>query len=506
MLDNIEQLISTANRYDRQQLIEGWDQRVLSNSTLAIVGSDLLANVVALNAAALGFGNIYIYGSGLVKEAKASFSTNVSANVGRSNINYAKGFLYYNSLDSEAKTKSIADICLAINPDIKVIGVNIDLASYKNWSVLKKPTVIIDATNNSFSKAIGESYAQSNNIPFVSVASSKELGKLGVVRPNENVSSNYLANVLFPEVSGDQGEVTSLVVSALAVDEARKSLMLLPGEQKLEDIVVHNRRSLNKFNLNSDFEIKNNNVLYNKHILQIGVGSEGNFTALGFVLRDIGKLTLIDDDVAETVNLNRQPFLYGGVGMPKVEAAADKFRKINPRVEYELIQKRVSLDFESYFQNNKPDLIVDTVDNNKTRALLNYFSLKYNIPFISGGTRHNSGQAIVSVPGVTACLNCKADIDKLSLQSYNPQSCILAPTPSVITSNQVIAGLMVDEAERILAQESYGKPTNKIIKYVSAESTRLGLLPTVESCNCHKDKKYLGGWVERMKHLYEVKK
>ncbi|MGV8087385.1 MAG: ThiF family adenylyltransferase [Candidatus Woesearchaeota archaeon] len=502
MSSTIEQLISTANRYDRQQLIEGWDQRVLNNSTLAIIGSDMLANVVALNAASLGFGNIYLYGSGLVSESKYSFSRDID----RSNSNYSKGFLYYDSLDYDPKVKGIADICRAINSDINIIGVNIDLSFYKNWAVVKKPSVIIDATNNSFSKALAENYASSNNIPFVSVSSSKEIGKLGIMRPREVINNNYLANLLFPEISGSQGEVTSLIMSALAVDEARKSLMLLRGEQKLDDILVHNRKSVNKFDLNSDFEIKDENVLYNKHILQIGVGSEGNFTALGFILRDVGKLTLIDDDIAETVNLNRQPFLYGGVGKPKVEAAIDKFRKINPRVEYESIQKRVSLDFESYFKSNKPDLLVDTVDNNKTRALLNYFSLKYNIPFISGGTRHNSGQAIVSVPGVTACLNCKADIDKSALDSYTPQSCILAPTPSVITSNQIIAGLIVDEAEKILAPRIYGAPTNKIIKYVSEESTRLGLLPTIDICHCNTDKKYLTEWVNKMKHLYEAKK
>jgi molybdopterin/thiamine biosynthesis adenylyltransferase len=322
-----EQLVSTANRYDRQQLIEGWDQRKLSDSTLAIVGSDLLANMVALNAASLGFGNIYIYGSGLVSDVKSTDDAKTSR------PDYSKGFLYYDSSDSDPKAKAIADICHVINPDIKITGVNIDLSSYKNWAVLKKPTVLIDATNNAFSKVIAEDYARSNNIPLVSVSSSKEIGKVGVIRPGEETNSNYLANMLFPEISREQGEVTSLVVSALAVDEARKSLMLLRGEQKLEDIIVHNRESSNKFDLNSDYKINDANVLHGKHILQVGVGSEGNFTALGFVLRDVGKLTIIDDDVTETVNLNRQPFLYDGVGKPKVEAAVDKFRKINSRVE-----------------------------------------------------------------------------------------------------------------------------------------------------------------------------
>lgn len=496
-MTNIEDLIATANRYDRQELIQGWNQDILKNSKIIIIGSDILANYVALNASCLGFGEVEIYGTGKIKDSIQNFKRTVS----KENSDYSEGFLYYNFPENESKVKGIENITSMMNQEISIKGINLDMSYGFNWSVIKRPTVIIDATNNPISKYKALSYAKTNNIPFVSVSSNSKIGKIGLKVPQDEKDENYENNLLFHDLENKQGEMTSMIMSALAVDEARKSLMLLPGEQKLDDIVVYNKQSNQKFDLAEDLEIKDEKVLRNKHILQIGAGSEGNFTALGFVIRDVGKLTLIDDDVAELINLNRQPFLYDGVDQPKVQAAIDKFKRINPRIEYEPIQKRVGLDFESYFENNKPDLIVDTVDNNKTRALLNYFSLKYDIPFISGGTRYNSGQAVVSVPGKTACLNCKVDIDKMALDSYTPQSCILAAQPSVITSNQIIAGLMVEEAERIVAPEIYGNPTNKIIKYISGESLRLGLLPTIERCDCNKNG-YVNTWVDKMKHLY----
>lgn len=485
------------NRYDRQELIQGWDQSKLSNANLLIIGSNILANYVALNASALGFGNIEVIGPGKNTSAKKMFTSEIA----QGNSDYSEGFLYYESPNDYSKVKSLEEICLKINSEIKIKGLNLDLMYENNWNVIKKPDIIIDATNSPESKFIAINYSRLNKIPIISTSTDEFIGKVGYIDPANTVSTRYVENMLFSEIKDNQGDITSMILSALAVDEARKSIMLLNGEQKLTDIVVYNRKSSTLFNLEEDIDSRSTKPLQNKHVLQVGAGSEGNFSALGFVLRDVGKFTLVDDDIVELVNLNRQPFLYGGVGNSKVNALVKKLEQINPRVEYETIRKRVGPNFEAYLAEHKPDVIVDTVDNNKTRALLNYFSLKYNIPLVSGGTRYNSGQAVLSVPGKTACLNCKVDIDKMALDAYTPQSCILAPQPSVITSNQIIAGFLVDQTERILSPRYKGSPVNQIIKYVSGESLRLGLLPAQDTCDCYKTmnpKK----WMKTMKHLY----
>lgn len=504
MLEQTSQETSIS-RYDRQELIEGWDQSKLESSTIMIIGSDILTNYVTLNASSLGFGNIEVFGGGSILNKE-----NYTKSVRKTASDYSQGFMYYESQEGESRVNSMADISKRINPDINIKGINLDLSLEGNWAVVRKPSLIIDASNSPSSKLNAAKYAGQNHIPFISASTSHKKGGVGILYPDslpEDVDK-YFANILFTDMEDEkQGDITSMVISAIAVDEARKSLMLLQGEQKLEDIIIYNQESHKRFNHDVNKQIKENKSLSRKHIMQIGAGSLGNFTALGLTLRDVGKFTIIDDDVAEETNLNRQPFLYGGIDEPKVDTLVEKMSKINPRIKFETIQKRVSLDFEPYFKKNKPDLIVDTVDNNKTRALLNYFSLKYNIPYISGGTRYNSGQAIVSIPGKTACLNCKSDIDKMALDAYTPQSCILAPTPSVITSNQIIGGLMVGEAEKILAPRKNGQPSNSILKYISGESLRMGLLPAEEHCNCHKPKSnYLTGWVKKMKHLYEEKK
>jgi molybdopterin/thiamine biosynthesis adenylyltransferase len=135
--------------------------------------------------------------------------------------------------------------------------------------------------------------------------------------------------------------------------------------------------------------------------------------------------------------------------------------------------------------------------------LINYFSLKFKIPFISGGTRYDSGQVTVSIPGETACLNCQADIDRLALQGHTPhQSCIYAPQPSVITSNQVIASLIGGEARAIFQREKYGDPVRFVLKYISGEQYRVASLPSQDVCECHKDKKMLSEWKTKMAQLY----
>ena len=165
---------------------------------------------------------------------------------------------------------------------------------------------------------------------------------------------------------------------------------------------------------------------------------------------------------------------------------------MNSDINYEAIQQRVGPDDESLFTDY--DLVIDTVDNNKTRALINYFTQKHGIPFISGGTSHESGQVVTSVPGKTGCLDCQVDIDSIALAQHNPTSCIYAPEPSVITSNAAIGGLMVAELRHI------DQPVLGIIKYGSREAYRLGLLPSAGPCH-HDD---WDGWMERMAHLYEV--
>lgn len=495
---NLENIV---NRYDRQQLIEGWQQEKLENAKVAVIGSDILANFTALALAALGFGTIEIYGQGIVTEQ-------MLANYERNSLkpDYSQGFLYFDSEAGESKAEAIASFIKKVNPLVDTYGINIDMSKTGNIAVLGSPDIIFDATNDPASKIAAIEYAEQKKVPLISMSSSLLNAGIGTCNPASRADKRKLiSNIVFAEFKDKaQGTTTSQLISSIGVDEGRKYIMPLKNEKVISDLVVYNLCSDKRFDQNIDRAVNGDNDLSDKSIIMVGAGALGNFTALDFALNNAGRLYVVDFDKIEPTNLNRQIWFYDAVGEHKAKALAEKLKKINPRVKFTAHAEKITPESEAFFKDAKADLIVDTVDNNKTRALVNYFSLLYKTPFISGGTRHDSGQVVVSIPGITACLNCQAGIDKSALNAYQPhQSCIYAPQPSVITSNQIVAALIGGEAKTVLQPDKYGDPIHSVLKYVSGEQYRLASLPTQNSCNCHENKKMLNAWKGKMAHLYK---
>ncbi|MBN2051876.1 ThiF family adenylyltransferase [Candidatus Woesearchaeota archaeon] len=506
------------NRYNRQELIEGWNQDKLKNAKVVVAGSGVLADYVAISLAALGFGEIEIYGSDNTDRIESAEKME--------NNDYSYGFIFPETNEEVSKAGIIADFANKINPTVDAYGLNLNLSRDKNLSVMKKPDIIIDATNDSASKKELIDYSARNKCLFISVSSAENIGKMGVFNPNnpnnkkkgEEVEK-LLRNIVFYDMnSKEQNPITGMAVSALAVDEARKYIMPIRNEKVIDDLVVHSFYSEKRFDNKREIEIKKNeeagndvlknDVLKHKNVLMIGAGALGNFMGLGLAMAGIEKLIIFDKDKVESTNLNRQPFFYNSVGRSKTPALITELKKVNPKVDYKGIEEFIDLNYDDFFEKNKIDLIVDCVDNDKTRALLNYYSIKYEIPLISSGTSHNSGHVNVSVPGITACLNCQREIDKYALEAkqrtQESHSCIYAPQASVITSNMAIAGIALGEAIRVLNPEKYGEPVSYELKYMSEDEYRVGALPVAKrKCECYKDKKAIKKWPEKMKHLYE---
>ena len=106
-------------------------------------------------------------------------------------------------------------------------------------------------------------------------------------------------------------------------------------------------------------------------VLLIGAGGLGCPLALYLAAAGVGRLGLVDDDVVDLSNLQRQ-VLYGtdDVGRPKVEVARDKIHALNPDVQVDVFSTRLDSSnaleiFEDY------DVIVDGTDNFPTRYLSN---------------------------------------------------------------------------------------------------------------------------------------
>ncbi len=138
--------------------------------------------------------------------------------------------------------------------------------------------------------------------------------------------------------------------------------------------------------------------LMDSRVLLIGAGGLGSPAAFYLAAAGVGHLGLVDHDVVDRSNLQRQILhVDSAVGMPKVESARERLLELNPDIDVTGYQERLSSDnvehlFEGY------DLVVDGCDNFPTRYLVNDACVKMGIPNVHGAVYRFEGQVSVFWP------------------------------------------------------------------------------------------------------------
>lgn len=137
-----------------------------------------------------------------------------------------------------------------------------------------------------------------------------------------------------------------------------------------------------------------------------GAGGIGSPVALYLAVAGVGTIKIIDNDVVEQSNLNRQ-ILHDDrdIGRKKVDSAAETLQAINPDIRVWAIHTTIDAKNAKSLVGNA-DGIVDAMDNFPTRYLLNDVAIAKKIPFFHGAIRGFYGQATTIVPGRSACLRC----------------------------------------------------------------------------------------------------
>jgi molybdopterin/thiamine biosynthesis adenylyltransferase/rhodanese-related sulfurtransferase len=146
--------------------------------------------------------------------------------------------------------------------------------------------------------------------------------------------------------------------------------------------------------------------LKNARVLCVGAGGLGSPALLYLAAAGIGTLGVIDFDVVDESNLQRQ-VIHGqsDIGRPKAESARDSIREINPHVRVQLHQEQLSSEnamqiFARY------DLIVDGTDNFATRYLVNDACVLLGKPYVWGSIYRFDGQASVFWAEHGPCYRC----------------------------------------------------------------------------------------------------
>jgi len=145
--------------------------------------------------------------------------------------------------------------------------------------------------------------------------------------------------------------------------------------------------------------------LLNSKVLIIGAGGLGAPAALYLAAAGVGTLGIVDGDVVDMTNLQRQVIHFTpDVGKPKVQSAKEKIQQLNPDVNVITYQQLALADnimdlIKDY------DFIIDGTDNFPAKFLINDACVLAQKPFSHGGILRFDGQTMTYVPGHT-CYRC----------------------------------------------------------------------------------------------------
>jgi len=154
------------------------------------------------------------------------------------------------------------------------------------------------------------------------------------------------------------------------------------------------------------FGEKGQDKLKKAKVFIAGVGGLGSVNATYLVAAGVGVIRIVDQDVVELSNLNRQILHHDDdIGKNKVDSAAKRLNGLNPEVKIEAITGKITEANISKLVAGC-DLIVDAMDNLPIRYLLNKTAIEEKLPFFHGAVNGFEGRAMTIIPGQTACLMC----------------------------------------------------------------------------------------------------
>jgi sulfur-carrier protein adenylyltransferase/sulfurtransferase len=152
---------------------------------------------------------------------------------------------------------------------------------------------------------------------------------------------------------------------------------------------------------------KGQEKLLKSKVLLLGAGGLGSPAALYLAAAGIGTLGIIDADVVDASNLQRQ-ILHGTstLGTPKVESAKQRLQDLNPDCSVMAFEERLTSENIDRIFDQGWDVIVDGLDNFPTRYLVNDASVWKNIPVVHGSIFRFDGQVTTFQPRRGPCYRC----------------------------------------------------------------------------------------------------
>ena len=413
-----------SNRLDRQLRIEGWNQQALENAKIGVIGdNDLLASIYIMSASALGINHVLALAPEL-DPILIEIAQNLNT---RFNLTHIEGFFTHPVLAGLFK-----DLDFIV--DLSQYGLGNKLLIEKGF---RENTPVIR----------GLCYEANGNqgIKVFSYLKGREWQELEQVISDPNLPNRHFDDA-----------VLDIIISGIILEETKNLLMdRLPSD----DLISYQRRKI----ILPDGQ---------PSILIVGSGALGIFVGLGLAYSGFRNLTFIDPDVIEITNLNRQVLFYDAVGAYKAQTLSNRLNRLFGTDSHAVV---------GYFDKNSDiasyDVVFDCVDNFESRIVLSEKCKHNGKIMISGGTSAEAGQVVTYNPvddtvtpaellGLNDIIEKRDTADGTAYQRERA-ACIYQPDPSVIMTNQITAGFMVDSYKMLIDGQ---KPLN--IFYDSTSSVR----------------------------------
>lgn len=121
------------------------------------------------------------------------------------------------------------------------------------------------------------------------------------------------------------------------------------------------------------------------HVLIVGLGGVGGMAAEMIARAGIGRLTIVDADIVQPSNINRQLVATAtSVGQPKATVLAERLRTINPEIELEIVEEFLKDEnMTELLDRHRYDFVVDAIDSLTPKVHLIAQSMERNLPIIS---------------------------------------------------------------------------------------------------------------------------
>jgi tRNA A37 threonylcarbamoyladenosine dehydratase len=151
-------------------------------------------------------------------------------------------------------------------------------------------------------------------------------------------------------------------------------------------------------------------ILKNANILVVGLGGVGAYAAEMLCRAGIGKLTIVDGDVVEESNRNRQlPALMSTTGQSKAEILAKRFHDINPKIELTVVNDFIRDEKTIELLESQPfDYVVDAIDTLSPKVFLIKHCIQLGLKVVSSlGAGGKLDPSKVQVADISKSYNCK---------------------------------------------------------------------------------------------------